>query len=98
MTIREILDELAEFSPELFDGCYDDEVCWLADEWLPCLDDEAVFVCSRFPLNMPAFQNAGTLIISEDLLPLVPPFTRNVIIVRIEHLENAERMLAKRLG
>lgn len=43
----------------------------MADPWLSYYDAEAVFVADDFPLNMPAFKNAGTVIVSEDLMPFV---------------------------
>ena len=86
MTIREILAELSEFSPELFQGNERLEADRMADPWLSYYDAEAVFVADDFPLNMPAFKNAGTVIVSEDL-------TVNVIIVGAAYLEDARRRL-----
>ena len=93
MTIREILAELSELSPELFQGNERLEADRMADPWLSYYDAEAVFVADDFPLNMPAFKNAGTVIVSEDLMPFVSSLTVNVIIVGAAYLEDARRRL-----
>ncbi len=77
--------------PQLLYGSCEDKVYFGSINGCLILMTTAVFVCNRFPLDMFAFQNAGTLIISEDLLPLFPSFTSNVIIIRIEHLEDVEK-------
>lgn len=93
MTIREILAELSEFSPELFQGNERLEAtAWLIPGF-SYYDAEAVFVADDFPLNMPAFKNAGTVIVSEDLMPFVSSLTVNVIIVGAAYLEDARRRL-----
>lgn len=93
MTIKEILTELSEFSPELFQGNEKLEADHVADSWLSYYDAEAVFVADDFPLNMPAFENAGTVIVSEDLMPFVSSLTINVIIVDAAYLEDVRRLL-----
>ncbi len=98
MTIREILNELSEFSPELFQGNERLDVDRVADPWLSYYDAEAVFVADDFPLNMPAFKNAGTVVVSEDLMPFVSSLTANVIIVGAAYLEDARRRLEALLG
>ena len=72
MTIREILAELSEFSPELFQGNERLEADRMADPWLSYYDAEAVFVADDFPLNMPAFKNAGTVIVRPDAFRVEP--------------------------
>ena len=89
MTIREILAELSEFSPELFQGNERLEADRMADPWLSYFDAEAVFVADDFPVNMPAFKNAGAVIVSAFESSL----TVNVIIVGSAYLEDARRRL-----
>ncbi len=93
MTIKEILNQLSEFSPELFQGNEQMTAERLADSYLSYYDADAVVVADSFSRYMPAIHNAGTVIISEDALHLVSPMTINVIIVRATYLDAVGRKL-----
>lgn len=71
MTIREILAELSEFSPELFQGNERLEADRMADPWLSYYDAEAFSLPTIFRSTCPLSKNAGTVIVSEDLMPFV---------------------------
>ena len=79
MTIKELLDELSEFSPQLAIGHENYPVDRLVDHWQSYYDEAAVFVCDDLPMYMPAFENSGTLIVTEDMVSFTPSLVMNVI-------------------
>ncbi len=81
MTIKELLNELSEFSPELAIGHENNPVDRLVDCWQSYYDEAAIFVCDDLPLYMPAFKNSGTLVVTEDLMSFIPFLAMNVIVI-----------------
>ena len=93
MTIEKLLKTQEDFSPELFFGSETHEVYHLADPWLSFYDADAVYVAADYPLTTDGFKNAGTVIVSEDLLSFVSPFTLNVIVAEPCDMEGIKERL-----
>ncbi len=93
MTIKKILNELADFSPILFYGDETHEVSYFANPWLSSYDREAVYIAVDQCVCNNAFKNAGTLIVSENMLSFISSVDVNVIIVELNNIEEVKNRL-----
>lgn len=92
MKVKQLLEELSEFSPTLLYGNPNWEVERIVDEWLPFYDEGAVYV-ENF-VRCSAFQNSATVIVSDSSLAFLSPMAINVILVPAVDLDKVKERIS----